>query len=336
MLAHCLFGPNRSLQYSISPIEQSRFMAKETHDEALVAALERIGGLKIKANEPLARYTSIKIGGPADYFIIVDHDAALAELLKTLNERGVNFCLLGNGSNVLVSDRGVRGAVIHLAGQFRRALWREQNDIARAQVGAAYAVTQLVREAARKGYAGLEFAEGIPGSVGGALFMNAGAYGSEFEKIVEQVEAMTAEGEPVRWGRDEMTFSYRDSHLPPGTVVTRVHLRLRRAETEAVSQKLRELTGRRKRSQPSGFPNSGSMFRNPPGDYAGRLIEAAGLKGKRIGQAQISERHANFIVNLGGAQASEVRALMELARSEVGRQFGVELVPEVKFFGEWG
>jgi len=165
--------------------------------------------------------------------------------------------------------------------------------------------------------------------------MNAGAYGSEFEKIVEQVEALTAHGEPVRWSRDEMTFSYRDSHLPPGTVVTRVRLRLHKAETEAVSRKLRELAGRRKSNQPSGYPNSGSMFRNPPGDYAGRLIEAAGLKGKRIGQAQISERHANFIVNLGGARASEVRALMELAQSEVRRQFGVDLVAEVKFFGQW-
>lgn len=310
-------------------------MAKETDRPLLVAELRRIGGLKVKTDEPLARHTSMKIGGPADYFIEAEDDAALVELLRTLGRHGVGFCLLGNGSNVLVSDRGVRGAVIHLAGHFKRVMWREQGDRARAEVGAACAVTQLVREAARQGYAGLEFAEGIPGSVGGALFMNAGAYGSEFERIVEQVEALTARGEPVRWGRDEMTFSYRDSHLPPGTVVTRVHLLLRKAETEAVSRKLRELASRRKSSQPSGYPNSGSMFRNPPGDYAGRLIEAAGLKGKRIGQAQISERHANFIVNLGGARASEVRALMELAQGEVRRQFGVELVAEVKFFGQW-
>jgi UDP-N-acetylmuramate dehydrogenase len=202
-------------------------------------------------------------------------------------------------------------------------------------VGAAYPVTQLVREAARKGYAGLEFAEGIPGTVGGALFMNAGAYGSEFEKIVARIQAMTCSGQPLEFSRHEMRFGYRDSHLPIGTVVTRVEMRLQRSETAGVAVKVRELTQRRKSSQPSGLPNSGSMFRNPPGDFAGRLIEAAGLKGKRIGPCQISERHANFFVNLGGAKAIEVRRLMQLAQGEVKRQFGVELVAEVKFLGEW-
>ena len=132
-----------------------------------------------------------------------------------------------------------------------------------------------------------------------------------------------------------MTFSYRDSHLPEGTIVTRVRLRLHKQESAEVTSKVRELVGKRKSSQPSGFPNSGSMFRNPPGDYAGRLIEAAGLKGERIGQAQISERHANFIVNHGGAKADDVRRLMELARSEVRKQFGVELVAEVRLLGDW-
>jgi UDP-N-acetylmuramate dehydrogenase len=196
-------------------------------------------------------------------------------------------------------------------------------------------VTQLVREAARKGYAGLEFAEGIPGSVGGALVMNAGAYGSEFEKVVERVDAVDASGAALGYSRAQLNFSYRDSHLPAGLVVTRVTLQLEKTGAAEVSSKLRELVGRRKSSQPTGFPNSGSMFRNPPGDFAGRLIEAAGLKGKRVGQAQIAERHANFIVNLGGAKADDVRRLMDDARSEVKRQFGVELIAEVKLLGEW-
>jgi UDP-N-acetylmuramate dehydrogenase len=132
-----------------------------------------------------------------------------------------------------------------------------------------------------------------------------------------------------------MNFTYRDSNLPAGTVVTHVHLRLRKEEPTEVSSKLRELVAKRKSSQPSGYPNSGSMFRNPPGDFAGRLIEAAGLKGKRIGQSQISERHGNFIVNLGGAKAEEVRQLMELARAEVRKQSGIELLPEVRLLGEW-
>jgi len=310
-------------------------MAKERNESPLEAELKSIAGLKVKLDEPLARYTSMKIGGPADYFIEAETDAALASLLVLLRRHEIRFYLLGNGSNILISDRGVRGAVIHLAGDFKQIEWHEASHAIVAKVGAVYAVTQLVRAAARKGYSGLEFAEGIPGTVGGALYMNAGAYGSEFEKVVDVVEAMSAEGRSILYRRGEMTFSYRDSHLPTGTVITRAHLRLLKGETVEVDSKVRELVGRRKSSQPSGFPNSGSMFRNPPGDYAGRLIDAAGLKGKRIGQAQIAERHANFIVNLGGGKAEDVRQLMRLAQAEVLRQFGVELNPEVKMLGEW-
>jgi UDP-N-acetylmuramate dehydrogenase len=311
-------------------------MANESDETAFVEELRRIAGFKVKVAEPLARYTTMKIGGPADYFIEAQTETALASLLPLLNRRGTPSCLLGNGSNVLISDRGIRGAVIRLAGEFKRVEWDDTEQTVRVQVGAACAVTQLVREAARRGYAGLEFAEGIPGSMGGALLMNAGAYGSEFEKIVDQVEGISRDGERVRLNRAEMTFTYRDSHVPTGMVVTRVRLRLRKEEAIQVSSKVRELVSKRKSSQPSGHPNSGSMFRNPPGDFAGRLIEAVGLKGKRIGQAQISERHANFIVNLGGAKAQDVHDLMELARAKVGQQFGVELVPEVRLLGEWG
>jgi UDP-N-acetylmuramate dehydrogenase len=225
--------------------------------------------------------------------------------------------------------------VLRLAGEFKRAAWREEGDRVLVTAGAAFPVTQLVREAARRGYSGLEFAEGIPGSVGGALVMNAGAYGSEMEKIVDRVEAVTERGEALSFDRQEMVFTYRDSHLPRGIVVTAVGMRLQKGEAGQVSLKVRELVTRRKSSQPSGYPNSGSMFRNPPGDFAGRLIEAAGLKGKRIGGAQISERHANFIVNLGGAKAEDVNALMKLAQAEVKEKFGAELVPEVQFLGEW-
>lgn len=310
-------------------------MARETNESPLVHELNQISGLRLKIDEPLARYTSMKIGGPADYFIEAQTDAALASLLPLLNQHAMNFCLLGNGSNVLISDRGVRGAVIRLAGEFKKIQWADDGERIHVNVGAAYAVTQLVREAARKGFAGLEFAEGIPGSVGGALFMNAGAYGSEFEKVVDQVEGATSQGQPICLSRGEMTFSYRDSHLRPGTIVTRVRMQLHKAESVEVGSKLQELVSRRKSSQPSGYPNSGSMFRNPPGDFAGRLIEAAGLKGKRIGQSQISERHANFIVNLGGARAADVLQLTELAQAEVRKRFGVELILEVKLLGEW-
>jgi UDP-N-acetylmuramate dehydrogenase len=319
-----LSGPNAMLA-----------MSKDSNETSLAVELRQVAGLTLKIGEPLARYTSMKIGGPADYFLEVENSAALAQLLALLRRYDSLVCLLGNGSNVLISDRGVRGAVIHLAGEFKKIEWHEEEKIVRATVGAACAVTQFVRAAARKGYGDMEFAEGIPGSIGGALVMNAGAYGSEFEKVVDRVDAVGATGAPISFAREQLNFTYRDSHLPAGTVVTRVTLRLQKGEVAEVSSKLRELVSKRKSSQPTGFPNSGSMFRNPPGDYAGRLIEAAGLKGKRIGQAQIAQRHANFIVNLGGARADDVRQLMELARAEVRRQFGVELVAEVKLLGEW-
>ena len=310
-------------------------MTKESNATTLARELQVISGARVKVSEPLARYTSMKVGGPADFFIEVENDPALTGVLKTLNRYRTSFFLLGNGSNVLISDRGVRGAVIHLAGAFKQAEWRQEDEIVRVRVGAAFAITQLVREAARKGCGGLEFAEGIPGTMGGALFMNAGAYGSEFEKVIDRVDGFTWEGEPIRLSRNEMTFTYRDSHLPAGMVVTEVQLRLRQEDSAKVTSKVRELVTKRKSSQPSGYPNSGSMFRNPPGDFAGRLIEAAGLKGKKIGQAQISPRHGNFIVNLGGAKGEEVRQLMELERNEVRTRFGVELEPEVRLLGEW-
>jgi len=321
------------LHFSICTVH---FALKEEMAEAsLVEELRRISGLKVKLAEPLARYVSMKIGGPADFFVEVEIGAALAQLLPLLKHHRTPICFLGNGSNVLISDRGVRGAVIRLAGEFKRAESREEGETVWLEVGAACALTQLVREAARKGYAGLEFAEGIPGTVGGALVMNAGAYGSEFEKIVDGVEGIDSDGRAFRYSREEIAFTYRDSHWPQAAVVTRVRMRLRKEEAAQVSSKVRALVAKRKSSQPSGYPNSGSMFRNPPGDFAGRLIEAAGLKGKRIGRAQISERHANFIVNLGGAKAEDVRSLMELARAEVKKQFAVELLAEVKLLGEW-
>jgi UDP-N-acetylmuramate dehydrogenase len=310
-------------------------MIQESDETGLARELKLIAGVKLKLAEPLARYTSMKVGGPADFFIDVENNNALTRVLQTLKQSVTPVCLLGNGSNVLISDRGIRGAVIHLAGDFKRVEWRSEGEIIWVKVGAAFAVTQLVREAARKGYGGLEFAEGIPGTIGGALFMNAGAYGSEFERVIDRVDGLTREGEAIRLSRNEMTFTYRDSHLPPGLVVTEVHLRLRQEDAATVSGKVRELVSKRKTSQPTGYPNSGSMFRNPPGDFAGRLVEAAGLKGKRIGFAQISERHGNFIVNRGGAKAEDVRRLMELARAEVKIRFGVELEPEVRLLGEW-
>jgi UDP-N-acetylmuramate dehydrogenase len=310
-------------------------MKEEAAKKALIRALRLIPGLRVKVAEPLARYTSIKIGGPADYLLEVESNVALTQTVRVLDHYGVPFLVFGNGSNVLISDLGVRGAVLRLGNDFRETRWSEERNQPCVTVGAAYPVTRLVREAVKRGYAGLEFAEGIPGSVGGALVMNAGAYGSEIEQVVDRVEGITCRGEPLALSRQELIFSYREAHLPSGTIVTRVRMRLSKGTVGDASLRLRELVGKRKKSQPTGSPNCGSMFRNPPGDYAGRLIDAAGLKGKRVGKAEISERHANFFLNLGGARADDVRKLMEQVCQEVKKRFGVRLEPEVRFLGEW-
>ena len=297
----------------------------------LTTELSRIAGVAVKVREPLARYTSFKVGGPADYFVEAQTSPGLTACLKLMACAGVPVLLLGNGSNLLVSDQGVRGAVLRLRGEFRRVHWHR----AGADVGAAHAVSRLVREAVRRGLGGLEFAEGIPGSVGGSLVMNAGAYGSEMERVVTRVDAVTAAGEPLAFGREELRFSYRDARLPHGAIVTRVGMALTPETPEAVDARMRAIMARRRESQPSGHPNFGSVFRNPPGDHAGRLIEASGLKGLRVGGAEVSRRHANFIVNRGGARAQDVRRLIEQVCSEVESRFSVTLQTEVRFAGEW-
>jgi UDP-N-acetylmuramate dehydrogenase len=305
-------------------------------NEILVCGeLRRIAGVRIRLNEPLAPYTSMKVGGPADYFLEIDAREALPSVLRLLAREEIPFLVLGNGSNVLVSDLGVRGAVIRLGGDFKRLDWVEDESGARVDAGAGFPVTRLVREAARRGYAGLEFAEGIPGTVGGAMVMNAGAYGAEMEKVVERVCLVSRQGEPLLLRRSEIDFSYRRSGFPAGAVVTGALIHLERGDGEAAQRNIRDLVTRRKRSQPSGYPNSGSMFRNPPGDFAGRLIEAAGLKGATVGAAQVSEWHGNFIVNLGGARAEDVLMLMKRVQREVEKRSGIRLEPEVRLLGEW-
>lgn len=299
--------------------------------DPLTTELSGIAGVAVRVREPLSRHTSFKVGGPADYFVEAHTSRGLSACLRALEGRGVPILLLGNGSNLLVSDQGVRGVVLRLRGEFRKVRWHDSG----AEVGAAYAVSRLVREAVRRGRGGLEFAEGIPGSVGGSLVMNAGAYGSEMERVVNRVDAMTAAGEALALGREELRFSYRETRLPRDAVVTRVGMVLTPETAEVVDARMRAIMARRRESQPSGHPNFGSVFRNPPGDHAGRLIEASGLKGLRVGSAEVSRRHANFIVNRGGARAQDVRRLIEQVCSEVESRFSVRLQTEVRFAGEW-
>jgi UDP-N-acetylmuramate dehydrogenase len=203
------------------------------------------------------------------------------------------------------------------------------------EAGAAVQIGRLARESADRGLGGLEYAEGIPGTVGGALFMNAGAYGGEIAGAVDEVEGVDGSGAVVCLSREQLAFGYRRTALPSGFVVTAVRFRLATDLPERVHDRLEHARARRTASQPHGWANAGSIFKNPPGDFAGRLVEASGLKGTRVGGARISEQHGNFIVNEGGAHAVDVQALMQQAQRAVWERMGIWLEPEVRLVGSW-
>jgi len=302
---------------------------------ALLDAMRSRLGDRARADEPLARHTSFRIGGPADLLVVPDTVDELAHVLRTAHDVGARVTLLGGGSNVLVGDGGMRGVVVKLGRGFARVRWRRLEGGAEVHSGAAVRLGRLARAAVERGLAGLEYAEGIPGTVGGALFMNAGAYGGEVSEAFAGVEGLDGAGQPLALDALALAFRYRRAELPPGFVVTAVRFRLRYDDPTALRARLDATRSRRVAAQPQGRANAGSMFKNPAGDHAGRLIDAAGLKGARAGRARISERHANFIVNEGGARAADVKALMDLAQRVVWERDGVWLEPEVQLVGNW-
>ena len=303
---------------------------------ALLDALRaRLGG-RARPAEPLARHTPFRIGGPADVLAIPDTLDELGHVLRLAADADTRIVLLGGGSNILVGDDGMRGLVVKLGREFRRVEWEPREGGVSVRAGAAVQLGRLSRDAVARGFAGLEYAEGIPGTVGGALFMNAGAYGGEVAGIVEAVEGVDGRSGEARTidGR-ALAFRYRRAELPRGFVVTAVRFRLRGDADGAAAGRIDHVRARRVASQPQGRANAGSIFKNPPGDHAGRLIEAVGLKGMRAGRARISQRHANVIVNEGGARAVDVKTLMDLAQRAVWERSGIWLEPEVQLVGSW-
>ena len=297
--------------------------------------LRSLLGERLRFAVPLMRYTSFRVGGPAEVFAEPDTLTELQALVALLHQESVPYFLLGGGTNLLISDRGVRGVVIKLGAGFDYSRWEEQGDTARVRVGAARPLGRFVREAIAKSYGGVEFAEGIPGSLGGGLLMNAGAFGSELSRVVEAIAGICPDGTLVRLPGEKLGFAYRRTALPPSLIVTEIEFRLPRQPHEVLLATMGEAQRKRQQTQPHGYPNAGSIFKNPPGTYAGRLIEAAGLKGHVHGGAQVSERHANFIVNTGRASAAEVRQLMEHIQQLVWQKSHIWLEPEVRFVGEW-
>jgi UDP-N-acetylmuramate dehydrogenase len=298
------------------------------------ALLARFGD-RVRFDEPLARHTSFRIGGPADAWIELETVAELADVIRLAAETRMPLLAFGAGTNVLVSDRGVRGVVMRLGRGFQFADWTIEGEAAAVRVGAALPFKKMVYDAVERGFTGLEFGEGIPGSVGGGLTMNAGAFGGEIGRVVDALEGVTADGAIREIPRAELPFEYRRLDLPPGFVITAVRLHLRRGDPSAMEARVIVAREKRKKAQPLGFPNAGSVFKNPPGGFAGRLLEEAHVKGLRVGNARVSEIHANFIVNEGGATADDVRTLMDEMRRRVHAQSGIRLEPEVKLLGEW-
>lgn len=302
----------------------------------MVERLKESFGERARFGEPLRRHTSFRIGGPADAWVETANAAEIWELQKLASRAGLPLVVLGIGTNVLVSDRGVRGIVIRLGREFAGFTWRDEGNRVRVRAGAAAPFKKLVNEAAERGLGGLEFAEGIPGSIGGGLLMNAGAFGGEIAGVVDGVVVVDpAAGERVL-PRSALRFGYRRFDLPAGLIVTHVDFGLQPADREAVRARMAELKRRRDSKQPLGWPNAGSIFKNPPGEFAGRLIEAAGFKGRRVGDAMVSEQHANFIVNVGAARAADVKQLMDEIAEAVWQDRAVRLVAEIKLVGDWG
>ncbi len=301
----------------------------------LRAALAEQFGARARFDEPMSRHTSFKIGGPADAWIELETARELADLFTTARGLSVPVCVLGSGTNVLVSDRGVRGIVLKLGRGFRFADWKIAGEEARVRAGAAVPFKKLVYDAVGRGFAGLEFGEGIPGSLGGGLTMNAGAFGGEIGRVVEVLEGVRKDGTIEDLPRERLAFQYRRLDLPPGWVITAVRLHLVAGDRAEMEKRVASARDRRKAHQPLGFPNAGSIFKNPPGAFAGRLLEEAGVKGLGRGGARVSEVHANFIVNAGRATAADVRALMEEMMARVMERSGVRLEAEVKLVGDW-
>ncbi len=292
---------------------------------------------EIKKNEPLSKHTSFGIGGPADQLAFPVDREDLVALLAAVKKQKLPYFILGGGTNLLVRDGGFRGIVISLKRMGTIKIEREYRS-----VGGSYCVIaaeagvplpKLHFFATEQGLTGLEFATGIPGTVGGAIYMNAGTSAGEIGDITESVTLLTPEGELITRTKDEMKFGYRTSQLLAGEVVVEARFALRREDREKIQARIKDLLEKRK-LQPTGHPSAGSVFKNPYEQSAGVLIDSAKLKGKKVGGAQVSDKHANFIVNVGNAKAKDVLALMEIVKETVLDVHGVRLEPEIKIIGE--
>lgn len=300
----------------------------EQWQEAVAATLP---GLTVYKQEPMKKHTTFRVGGPADYFVCPKREE-LPKLLKLAGQYQLPVTVIGNGSNLLVGDKGIRGLVIEVGAGMNEI--QITGTILRAGAGAL--LSKVAAAAAAAGLSGMEFAAGIPGSIGGAVTMNAGAYGGEMKDILQEVTVLTPEGGEKTLSLEELDLSYRHSCISEqGCVVLEAVISLTPAPEEEIRAKMADLRNRRVEKQPLEYPSAGSTFKRPEGYFAGKLIMDAGLRGYAVGDAQVSEKHCGFVINRGNATAAEILQLMQEVQERVKTQFGVTLEPEVKRIGEF-
>jgi len=298
--------------------------------QSLVAA--NFAPERIIPRAPMARYTTFRVGGPADVLVNIADPREIATALRAARAAGVKSTIIGNGSNLLVRDGGIRGLVIRIAGECA-GIHREENTV---YAKAGVSMSAAAQFALSEGLAGLAEMAGIPGTLGGGVIMNAGAYGAELSQVVTRVDAVSlSDGKPVSFEGEELGFSYRHSAMMDANViVTEVAMQLTPCDPDTIRARMEECARARRDKQPLNFPSAGSTFKRPAGLFAAKLIDDCGLRGLRIGDAQVSEKHAGFVVNLGHATASEILALMDEIKSRVLETTGVTLEPEVRILGE--
>lgn len=301
------------------------------NDQFLTELQNVMGGSGIFMEEPMKKHTTFRVGGPADVLVQPD-ETALAAILALCRRYHVSYSFIGNGSNLLVGDKGIRGVVIEMTDPMGNI----EVDGTKIMAQAGAMLSKIANTAASNGLGGMEFAAGIPGSVGGAVVMNAGAYGGEMKDIIEKVYVLDENGAQLELDRDALDLGYRHSCIPEKKyIVTKVVLELVPRNEAEIRSEMKELNEKRAEKQPLQYPSAGSTFKRPEGYFAGKLIMDAGLRGYQVGGAQVSEKHCGFVINKGDATAADICQLMRDVSDKVQAQFGVVLEPEVKMIGEF-
>ena len=297
---------------------------------------EAAGADHILKDEPMSAHTTFRIGGPADYFVVPEDAAALGRGVALCRAEGVDYFITGNGSNLLVGDGGYRGVVFHICHTMDDVVYEEKGTELLVEAGAGVMLSGLARQVSSKGYTGFEYATGIPGTLGGGVTMNAGAYGGEISDNLLWAELMDETGAVLRLERDRLKLSYRHSvMMEQPLVVLRAGFSFTKGDAAAITEKVAELSRSRKEKKPLEYPSAGSTFKRPEGYFAGKLIQDCGLKGFRVGDAMVSEKHSGFVINVGHATAADVMTLIRHVQQEVDRQFCVRIEPEVRMLGEF-